>query len=672
MALPSRAPRRPVAPTGRRPHAPLGTAIVLALVAAVCGAAPGLTARTYAATSTWIANCNTNLRTTPKLNGTVKDILNAGGTITADGTVTGDSWSVTCEGDHASNTWFKIVAVNGKSTSSLYGVSAVYAATGLFDSWTAPTTKYLNGIDISHWQGTVDFAKVRGAGYRFVIAKATEGIGFTDDHWSTYRNGAKAAGLAVTGYHFARPDGNPTKPREEARWYVSQLNLQPGMIIPALDLERGSSLGRTALTNWVAAWLDEVYQLTGVKAMIYVSPSFWKSYLGDTRQFADAGYNVLWVAHWGVSSPSVPASNWGGKGWTFWQYTSDGSVPGISGRVDLNYYNGTDLTKVIYGANFSLSSAAALSSSIKQGATTTYDISIDRSTFTTPVSLSVSGAPAGATATLDTTSTTGSSATLTVKTSNSGTITPTGTYTLKVTGTALGMTRTTSMSLTVTDGIAPKASAPSSKLYHVSILGSSTSPVKSAWSATDNKGVKGYTVQRQVDGGSWTTVNLSSTTVSTNQSLTLGSSYRYRMQASDANGNLSAWAYGPTFSGARIQQTSSVVGYTGTWSSASSTTYSGGTVKYTKSKGAKVTYLFTGNSIAWVAPKSNSRGKADVYIDGVWKATVNLYWSTYLPNRIVFSYSWATNGTHRITVVNKATSGHPRIDVDAFIRLAAG
>jgi lysozyme len=70
--------------------------------------------------------------------------------------------------------------------------------------------------------------------------------------------------------------------------------------------------------------------------------------MADTRWFADNGYEVLWVAHWTTgASPIMPANNWGGKGWTFWQYTSDGSVPGITGRVDLNRYNGTSLTRVL-------------------------------------------------------------------------------------------------------------------------------------------------------------------------------------------------------------------------------------------------------------------------------------------------------------------------------------
>ena len=82
--------------------------------------------------------------------------------------------------------------------------------------------------------------------------------------------------------------------------------------------------------------------------MIYTSPSFWETYMGDTRWFADNGYPLLWVAHWGVSSPRVPAQSWGGRNWTFWQYTNCGSVPGISGCVDLDRFNGTSLSRATY------------------------------------------------------------------------------------------------------------------------------------------------------------------------------------------------------------------------------------------------------------------------------------------------------------------------------------
>ena len=74
---------------------------------------------------------------------------------------------------------------------------------------------------------------------------------------------------------------------------------------------------------------------------------------GDLRrvvgylQTIDDGYEMLWIAHWTTQSdPIVPGGAWGANGWTFWQYTSSGVVPGIAGRVDLNRFNGSDLTAV--------------------------------------------------------------------------------------------------------------------------------------------------------------------------------------------------------------------------------------------------------------------------------------------------------------------------------------
>jgi hypothetical protein len=82
--------------------------------------------------------------------------------------------------------------------------------------------------------------------------------------------------------------------------------------------------------------------------MIYTSPGFWADHMGDTTMFADQGYGVLWVAHWFVPNPSPPANGWGGYSWTFWQYDNCGSVPGISGCVDLDRYSGTDLAPLAF------------------------------------------------------------------------------------------------------------------------------------------------------------------------------------------------------------------------------------------------------------------------------------------------------------------------------------
>jgi lysozyme len=80
--------------------------------------------------------------------------------------------------------------------------------------------------------------------------------------------------------------------------------------------------------------------------MVYTSPKFWQNKLGDTQQFALAGH-PLWIAHWTTAPlPLVPATEWAGNSWSFWQITSDGSVPGISGRVDLDRFRFTDFERV--------------------------------------------------------------------------------------------------------------------------------------------------------------------------------------------------------------------------------------------------------------------------------------------------------------------------------------
>ncbi|HEY8871231.1 MAG TPA: GH25 family lysozyme, partial [Candidatus Limnocylindrales bacterium] len=231
-------------------------------------------------------------------------------------------------------------------------LAAVLAVAVVFGSSavTAPAsaTTYLEGVDVSHWQGTIDWTKVAGAGKAFAMMKATDGETFVDSMYSTNHAGARAAGVRVGAYHFAEPSSTAAEAIVQADWFVNHIGYLPGDLVPALDLEVTDGLSASQLQAWVGYWLNEVTAKLGIKPMIYTSPSFWRTYMGDTATFANQGYTVLWVAHWFVTTPSVPANNWGGHSWTFWQYTNCGTVSGISGCVDLDRYNGTDLTPVTY------------------------------------------------------------------------------------------------------------------------------------------------------------------------------------------------------------------------------------------------------------------------------------------------------------------------------------
>ncbi len=92
-------------------------------------------------------------------------------------------------------------------------------------------------------------------------------------------------------------------------------------------------------------------------------------------------------------------------------------------------------------------------------------------------------------------------------------------------------------------------------------------------------------------------------------------------------------------------------------------------MKHAKTSGATAKLSFTGRNVAWVAPKSSTRGKADVYVDGAYVQTVDLYSSSTLSRQVVFSQSWATSESHTLEVRVLGTSGRPRVDIDAFVVL---
>ena len=637
----------------------------LALLIAVVGTPFGAP-ETRAANVDLQANCNVILRPVPSTAGTAVATLPTGSVITWTDMVIGNGWSATCGSLVAGSTWYAISAIDGQPVYTLFGTPLVYAATGLFRVVDGP--EFLEGVDVSRWQGAIDFAALQAAGKRFVIAKATEGIGFTDPMYWTNRFGATSAGLAVTAYHFARPDLNPANPQAEADWFVDSMGLVPGMLLPALDLEVAGTLGTTDLQVWVQTWLDRVYARTGARPMIYASPAFWKKYLGDTTAFADQGYSILWVAHWSVAGPTIFANNWSNRGWAFWQYSNCGSVPGIAGCIDLDRYNGGDLSPMTYGADFALSSFPETTTA-SVGTATTFTLNFSRTFVTTPIDLSVSGLPAGATAVLSASPVLDSSATLTVTSSLSGTLTPSGTFPLTITALSAGLTRTATVTLVLVDPAPPVVTAPVYRLVYPAKLGP-TIPVQIVWSAVDPDGISAYGVQRQVAGApSLDLVLPSATSTSINDSVPFGTTFGYAARATDGAGNVSEWTPGLSSAVVLTEQASSSIVYSGTWTTLKTTKASGGSLRYATRSGASATYGFTGSGAAWVAYRGPNRGSAKIYVDGVYKRTVSLYAPTYTAKQIVYAFNWGTNGPHKIKIVVLGTVGHPLIDVDAFIRL---
>jgi lysozyme len=206
----------------------------------------------------------------------------------------------------------------------------------------------LPGIDVSQYQGTIDWAAVGTTTTRFVIVRATKGTNYDDPTFATNVAGARANGLAVGAYHRATPQAHPdgtadlTDAAHEADHFLAVAAPGAGDLIPALDIEETGGMAPAELVAWVRKWVTRVTSKLGVHPMLYASPNFWTTNMGNTTWFADHGYR-LWIAHWNVKSPTVPANDWQGAGWTFWQWTHKPGLPGVTGDLDRDRFEGTNL-----------------------------------------------------------------------------------------------------------------------------------------------------------------------------------------------------------------------------------------------------------------------------------------------------------------------------------------
>lgn len=197
-----------------------------------------------------------------------------------------------------------------------------------------PGSTVVRGIDVSYYQGTINWSSVKSAGKSFAMIRVSDGTGFLDPNFATYWANAKAAGMTVGGYQFFRPSQDPIA---QADLIVNKLNsvgyVSTDMPV-VIDVEVTEGLSASTIMSRVNSWLQRVQSRTGRLPMLYTSPGFWSS-LGNPTP---SPLPYLWDAHWGATCPTLPPA-WGRL--RIWQYSDSGSVSGISGAVDLDLYNGS-------------------------------------------------------------------------------------------------------------------------------------------------------------------------------------------------------------------------------------------------------------------------------------------------------------------------------------------
>ena len=191
----------------------------------------------------------------------------------------------------------------------------------------------VEGVDVSEFDGTIDWAKVKGAGIGFAFIRVSDGTQHPDPYFSANWSGAKAQGIVRSAYQFFRASESPTA---QADLLVNAIGaVGAGDLPPVCDVEVLDGVSASTLLANLAAWIAEIQSKLDVTPIIYTGQGFWNG-LGSGGSFS---MNDLWVANWGVSSPAIP-SDWGA--WWFWQYTASGTVPGLgSGSVDRDVFNGS-------------------------------------------------------------------------------------------------------------------------------------------------------------------------------------------------------------------------------------------------------------------------------------------------------------------------------------------
>lgn len=188
--------------------------------------------------------------------------------------------------------------------------------------------KWLSGIDVSHYQGDIDWQEVKlSDNISFVYIKGTEGDAYLDPKYLDYVQSLKKIGIPFGAYHFFRPKDDPVR---QANHYLENLS-EYASLPPVVDIEVTDNMPKKDIAHRLKKWLDIVSQRTGCQPVIYTFTDFWPEYLGDE-------FNAyrLWLADY-EPKLKLPTDK---QQWAIWQHSQDLELDGIKSKVDSDYFHG--------------------------------------------------------------------------------------------------------------------------------------------------------------------------------------------------------------------------------------------------------------------------------------------------------------------------------------------
>lgn len=195
------------------------------------------------------------------------------------------------------------------------------------------------GIDISHWDGDIDWSQLKKSGLGFVFMKATEGSSWVDPKFDTNWKNAKDHHYYRGAYHFFKPGVDP---KAQARNFLNTVGYEKGDLIPVLDIEVSGNQSKADLSAAIRTYLETISAEIGTNPIIYTDPGWWDSHI--TGSFSEY---PLWVANWERSQEPELPNGW--TKWAFWQFTNSATVKGIPAtKVDMDVFKGNEFDLSTY------------------------------------------------------------------------------------------------------------------------------------------------------------------------------------------------------------------------------------------------------------------------------------------------------------------------------------
>jgi hypothetical protein len=221
----------------------------------------------------------------------------------------------------------------------------------------------------------------------------------------------------------------------------------------------------------------------------------------------------------------------------------------------------------------------------------------------------------------------------------------------------------------VVDATTPTVTPPKASIREYTAVG--VVPVTLAWTGRDTgSGVSRYELQVSRNGGAWRAVTLADRRApSTTRTLATTGSYQFRVRALDGVGNWSGWQEGLVLHPRLLQESASAARYSSGWSRVTAEALSGGAARTTTRAGTWARFTVSGRAVAWTGRRGPGMGIAEVLVDGVPVATIDLGATSLTRPQVLFVKAWGSSRPHEIIIRNLATNGRPRVEIDSLLVL---